>query len=225
MEKRRIPLKHSSLSGYKNSLKSNKSVFYESSLEADLIELLEWDHRIKFYEEQPICIEYFDANNKRRTYTPDFFVSFHSIQNSDEPIHIPIIYEVKYSDELINKKDELEPKFKAARAYCRREGYDFKVICEHEIRTDHLQNIKFLKRYKKMEIHMPMMDYLREQLSKFDICTPEILIASCSQVEEKRAMLVSVLWVLVANGIIKTDLTKKLTMSSIIWIENKWQRK
>lgn len=219
MGKRKIPLKHSSLSGYKNSAKSNKSVFYESSLEADLIELFEWDHRIKFYEEQPVSIEYVDDQNKKRTYTPDFFVLFHSIQNSDTPIHAPIIYEVKYSDELISKKEELEPKFKAARAYCRREGYEFKIISEREIRTDHLINIKFLKRYKKMEIHMPMMDYLREQLGKFDTCTPEMLIASCSQVDEKKAMLLSVLWVLVANGIIKTDLTKKLTMSSIIWLE------
>ncbi len=218
MAKRKIPLKHSSLSGYKNSVKSNKGVAYESSLEADFIEILEWDHTIKYYEEQPVCIEYLDENEKVRRYTPDFFVIFHTIQNSSKPIHIPIIYEVKYSDELISKKEELEPKFKAARAYCKNEGYEFKVISEREIRTDHLANIKFLRRYKKMEIHMPMMDYLKDQLSKFDTCTPEMLIASCSQVEEKRAMLLHVLWVLVANGIIHTDLTKKLTMSSIIWI-------
>lgn len=218
MATRKIPLKHTSLSGYKNSVKSGRGIAYESSLEADLIEILEWDHTVKYYEEQPVCIEYLDENKKVRKYTPDFFVVFHNIQNSEIPIHVPIIYEVKYSDELISKKEELEPKFKAARIYCKKEEYDFKIVTELEIRTDYLNNIKFLKRYKRMEIHMPMMDYLKTQLSKFETCTPEMLIASCSQIEEKKAMLLSVLWVLVANDIVQADLTKKLTMSSTIWL-------
>jgi hypothetical protein len=54
-------------------------------------------------------------------------------------------------------------------------------------------------------------------LKKLDVTTPEILIASCSQIEETKAQLLHALWVLVANSIIVTDLTKKITMKSSIW--------
>ena len=64
---------------------------------------------------------------------------------------------------------------------------------------------------------MSLMDYLQENLKKFEVTTPEILIASCSQIEETKAQLLHALWVLVANRIIVTDLTKKITMKSSIW--------
>ena len=218
MTKRKIPLKHSSLSGYKHSEKSTKKISYESSLEADFIDVLEWDSRIKFYEEQPVTIQYLNENKQLRKYTPDFLVEFHDKPNSDLPINVPIIYEVKYSDELIRKMAEFEPKFNAAKAYCKSEGFEFKVITEIEIRNEYLENIKFLKRFKRGQIHLPMKDYLKTQLSKFEITTPEILIASSSQIEEKKAMLLHALWVLIANGVISVDLTKKITMNSKIWL-------
>lgn len=215
---RKIPLRYSSLSGIKPSTKNSGKTQFESSLEADFIDLLEWDWRVKFYEEQPYKIEFLDESQKLRFYIPDFFVRFHENSDSDGLTLNPTINEVKYSKDLELHKQVLNPKFAAAKTFCLEQGFEFKIITEKEIRTPNLENVRFLKRYRKQEVHIPMMDYLKSLLEKFEVTTPEILIASTSQVEEKRAMFLSVLWVMVSNGSIMIDMTKKITMNSKIWI-------
>ena len=70
---REINLKHFSLSGQITSLKNNSIVKFESSLERDYSILLEFDSNVKNYLEQPLVIEY-SINNRKRRYTPDFFI-------------------------------------------------------------------------------------------------------------------------------------------------------
>ncbi len=218
MPVRKIPLKYTSLSGTVFSQKNSRNSAYESSLEADFIHLLEWDLKIKYYEEQPYKIEFLDSTGKLRAYIPDFLVKFHENARTNQPFLKPIIYEVKYSKDLEANKSILKPKFEAAKAFCREEGFDFKVITEREIRTPYLENIKFLKRYRHKNTDANAREYLIGLLQKFEVATPEILIAASSQIEEKRAMLLYTLWSLVSYGVVMIDTTKKITMTSKIWL-------
>jgi hypothetical protein len=219
MPVRKIPLRYSSLSGEKSSIKNNRRIQFESSLEADFIDLLEWDRNVKFYEEQPFKIEFFDENQKPRYYIPDFLVVYYDSVLNEK--NLPIIFEVKYSRDLEIQKEKLSPKFKAAKHFCKQENFFFKIITEKEIRTPFLENIKFLKKYRKTakdNYIKEVSSHLIELLEKFDVSTPEILIASVSRTDEIKAVFLYNLWILISNGVIAIDMTKKITMESKIWI-------
>jgi hypothetical protein len=214
---RKIPLRYSSLSGYKYSDKSKRVVFHESSLEADFIELMEWNKQIWGYEEQPYKIEYLDEKKKIHSYIPDFLVHYKKPFEDKGPTEI--VYEIKYAKDLILNKEVLKPKFLAANEFCKKEGFGFKVITEREIRTPYLQNVKFLKKYRKRDdVHIPMIDHLMELLKEFGVTTPNELVSATSQIEEKRAMFLYALWVMVAHSMVMIDMTKKITMTSKIWL-------
>lgn len=219
MPVRNIPLKYSSLSGEKSSAKNNRRIQFESSLEADFIDLLEWDRNVKFYEEQPYKIEFLDENKKTRYYVPDFLVVYHDSVLNEE--NWPIIFEVKYSRDLEIQKEKLSPKFKAAKRFCKQENFFFKIITEKEIRTPFLENIKFLKKYRKTaedNYIKEIASHLIKLLEEFDVSTPEIIIASISRTDEIKAVFLYNLWILISNGVIAIDMTKKITMESKIWI-------
>lgn len=212
MPVRKIPLKYSSLSGVKNFKSSSKSYSFESGLEADYIELLEFDNKVSHFEEQPYLIEYMHENRMCK-YTPDFLVHF--VENRKSPI----LVEIKYTKDLIAKKEILKPKFDAAKSFALDLGYDFKVITEKEIRTPYLNNAKFLNRYKFQEenIHNPKVDYVIKMVSTLKNTTPLELITACSKVKEQQAIYLYTLWYCIANKWISCDLEKPLNMNSNIW--------
>lgn len=217
MPVRKIPLKYSSLSGVKNFKSSERSISFESGLEADYIELLEFDNSISHYEEQPYLIEYF-YENKACTYTPDFLVHF--IQHNKKSTIKPWLVEIKYTKDLIANKEKLKPKFNAANTFASELGYDFKILTEVDIRTPLLINAKFLNRYKFKEetIHEPKVDYIIKMINDLKTTTPNELIAACSKIKEQQAIYLYTLWYCMAKNCIGCDLQKPLNMNSKIWI-------
>lgn len=73
---RKIPKTYRSLSRESPSRKLDRSTAFESSLERDLFALLEFDPNVVHYEEQPIKIEYLNAESKPRSYTPDILIVY-----------------------------------------------------------------------------------------------------------------------------------------------------
>ncbi|QIY91622.1 TnsA endonuclease N-terminal domain-containing protein [Chryseobacterium gallinarum] len=223
---REISAKSSSLSGIINIDHLKNPIQFESSLERDYIFLLEYDQNVKQYLEQPLKITYFDDNKKQRTYIPDFIVEHFD----DSPTEL---IEIKYTSTLKAKKDELEQKFKAAKEYCQRNNLIFKVADEiyiREHREIELYNYKFLHRYKnyfyninKDRTAFPILNenlvLLRTKLKELKKCTVSDLIVQSAKDSDKQAELIFLIWYMVSNNFIKTDLTKKLTLNSIICLD------
>lgn len=210
MPTRKIPLKYTSLSGSKMSKINNRSISFESKLEADYIELLEFDNDVIIYEEQPYLIEYL-YNSKEHKYTPDFLVRYKNNRN--------VLVEIKYQKDLVKKGELLKMKFEAAKEFCKELGYEFQILTEKEIRNHYLDNVKFLNRYKNdwQNIHSPKVNYLLKILSILKTSTPSEIICACSKIKEQQAVFLYVLWYCIANKWVLCELEKPLNMNSKIW--------
>lgn len=122
---------------------------YESGLERDLFLRLDFDPGVERFEAQPVRIHYEGPQGKKRHYTPDtlaFFREGGPYWGSASPEHEAALYEVKYAEELREKRDKLAPKFEAARSYASGRGWRFEVATEEEIRTPFLRNARLLRK-------------------------------------------------------------------------------
>ena len=198
-----------------SSRKNARMVASESSLERDLLVLLEFDPTVERYEEQPVCIEYVDREGDNHTYTPDVLVYYHPDLSPASP---PLLCEVKYRADLFANWKEIKPKVRAGRAYARQQGWHFKIITEREIRTPYLKNAKFLRPYRVHIIKEEEARIILDALHVVGESVPEQLLTRLHQDPFKRAELLPTLWHLVAQGRISADLNKPLTMQTRLWI-------
>lgn len=197
---------------------AGNSIECESALEKDFAELLDFNSRVGAIGAQPLTIKYKVAGESGvRRYTPDFLVKFRN-SHQKTPWQ-PILYEVKFRDELEEKKQELAYGFAAAKLLCRSRRWRFRVVTDTFIRTPFLENVKFLRgfrTYPDTGVHSAMLLAAIEQLG---VATPAELLAETFQDMQRRMEAVGVLWRLIANRSIGADLMSKLTMSSEIWHE------
>ncbi|MDQ3818146.1 MAG: Tn7 transposase TnsA N-terminal domain-containing protein, partial [Acidobacteriota bacterium] len=146
MPVRKIPLSGRSLTGRVARPGDDGSAEFESSLERDLYSLLVFDkRRYAGFEVQPVRIAFTDNQGRIRTYTPDVLIYFIAdpVTGHRPP---PVLAEVKYRNDLFEQWKKLKPKFKAARAFSREQGWQrFRILTEVEIRTPYLANVKFLR--------------------------------------------------------------------------------
>lgn len=132
--------------GYFPSLKMRRMVQFESTLERDLIYLLDFDRRVTAFEEQPLKLAY-QYEGKALSYTPDFRVEFGSGQR--------MLLECKPC-RFVNS-EENERKFSAAKAWCTRYGSQFQVVTEEQLRAGYrLQNVKLLTQHARHEVDIPL---------------------------------------------------------------------
>lgn len=189
---------------------------HESTLERDLLFLLEFDLNVATYEEQPVLVKYEDASGLTRTYTPDVLVTY---RKDVEPAKSmpPMLCEVKYRKDLFANWKFLKPKFKAARRFASERGWRFRILTEQEIRTPLLENARFLLRYQKLDMDWDKAQVLLLMIRELREATPESLLLACSADAMERARLLPMLWHLVAIGTLGCDLNRKLTMHSPVW--------
>jgi TnsA endonuclease N terminal/TnsA endonuclease C terminal len=215
MPVRKIPANRRSLTGLVASRRDGRMAASESSLERDLLVLLDFDPAVERYEEQPVRIEYRDARGRRRTYTPDVLVHFRQDIAQGQPTP-PLLYEVKYRRDLFENWREIKPKVRAGRAYARGRGWRFKIITEREIRTPYLQSVKFLRQYLRLQPGEAERRLLLDRLRELGESDPESLLLAIHREPVKRAELLPTLWHLVAAGEIHADLARPLNMRSPI---------
>lgn len=128
-------------------------VEFESHLEEDFLTLVRFDRRVAHFcrcEEQFV---WYDDDQKRRVYTPDFHIHYKASTSLQ-----PEVIEVKpdfHEDDprpvarLPRQEDarENELKWGAASRECGRRGWRFVVRRESEIRNSYLTNARFLLAY------------------------------------------------------------------------------
>jgi hypothetical protein len=210
---RRVPINVRSLTGVVNGQE------FESSLERDLLLLVHWDNNVEWYQSQPVRIDYVDAEGIARHYTPDLLVSYRTIEERGQPpkTRKPLLCEVKYREDYLGNWKTLKQKFRAARAYAKEHGYEFRVFTEREIRTDYLKNIQFLWGYRYADFHVHHYEKLREALEEMEEATPSLLLEACYSSKIFRGEALWTLWCMIARGWICCDLGKPLTMQTRIW--------
>jgi len=201
---RKIGYSNRAVTGKRSSTKSSRILQFESSLERDLITLLEYDDEVETCTPQPITIHYEDGRKQRR-YTPDIAVYFRA-----EIKRKPELIEVKYQTELDEKHVEYLLRFAAAEKYATANGYTFKVITEKEIRTDRLYNIKFLSRYVRSCIDEKRATSILTNFQNDQRISVRALAGDDPD-------LLFTTWQLVAQKLLLCDMTAKVNMDALLW--------
>lgn len=213
---RRVPISHISMTG------EVLGTEFESALERDLIMTCAFDGSVNWFQSQPLTIDYQDAEGKPHHYTPDLLIHFGTDQKTTRR---PILCEVKYREELLKNWKMYKPKFKAARAYARENGMEFRIFDEHRIRTPRLKNIQFLWRYKYAPVCSGYQEELLAKLSKLDQGVQMMqIIDELYPIKESRGDAIWAWWTLVVQGSIQCDLNQRLDKSTLFWVPE-WRKR
>jgi TnsA endonuclease N terminal len=133
------------------SIKLKRTVYCESGLELDYAFLLDADHDVNSFQEQPGKIKYY-LNGKLRTYTPDFFVPRPNKKQ---------IVEVKPESKVATEESKIL--FGIIDAICREAGCEFVVVTDAKIRVQpRLDNIKLFWKYGRTPIYPRHQIYCHE---------------------------------------------------------------
>jgi hypothetical protein len=201
-------MSHRSITGKHISRKTGTIHPFESALERDWLIVLEFDTEVEYYTTQPVTIHYLN-NEEPARYTPDVIVYY-----KDELKKKPLLCEVKYEAELIEKADYYAPKFNAAHQYARNNGYLFETVTEKQIRTVYLENIKLLSRYYHAAINEGNAEVIHETLKKASFLSINEVVGID---QEHRSQLLYAVWQLLAGKRIGCDMNNKITMETLIW--------
>lgn len=202
MPVRRIGLCYRSVSGRVPMGNGRRTVAVESTLERDFALLQRFDRDVAGLEEQPVRISYRDGAGAKRSYVPDFLVTYRQ--------GAPKLVEVKFSTDPTLLAGALESRFAAARTFAANRGWHFSVVTEIHIRTPRLGNATFL---------LPFRD--RTAIPAFRAAILMALRSGGHSVEglldmfgTDRASALPTLWGMVARFELHADLDHPLTMRS-----------
>lgn len=212
MSVRAIPKSHVSITGRHASSKSGGRADFESLLEADHLILLDFDSRVRAYDVQPVRIH---VRAKKSFYVPDALVHFHpETANTIRPSEL---IEVKPAELLKKHRADYAPKFEAARAYAEERGWIFVLKTEQDIRTPRLVNLKFLRRYRALEVAPADATLIVDRIGATGGRCSETQILDPSRIgDDERLRLLPVLWHMVVTGQLVADLDQPLTGDSAI---------
>ncbi len=206
MPVRKIPKNYRSLTGSFYSFKNKKSLLFESKLERDFYLTLEFDHEVAGYEEQPVRLSY-QRNGRTYPYTPDCIVHYKN-KNS-------CIVEVKYSDEIKEKKVFLKEKFDQIEAYLEENDFTFKLFSELDIDLVALENMHFIYNYVTIR-NQYKVDELIKVLESIESITYGNLLMMLSPDRYKRAEYIPYIWYLVLIGKLKINLSKSISHETVL---------
>jgi hypothetical protein len=176
-----------------------RSVHWEGPLERDFIFLLEIDPEVASYREQPLKIEY-AMEGKKHVYTPDFLVERKGKKQLAEVT-------------LRRKVKERDAAFRIISTVCARNGYEFVVVTEDEIRLQpRLNNVKLLWRYSRTSITPQHQIACQEYFSGSGEATLADLMASFATKGIGKQLVYGLLY----HGLLDFDLMKPITPESLV---------
>ncbi len=213
MPVRHIKKNYRSVTGHFTSLKNGRNIGYESLLERDFFLLLEFDTSVISYEEQPMSLSYRYYNRDIR-YTPDALLHYKDSKR------LPCIYEIKYSDEIKEKKVFLKQKFEQIEAYLIENDMEFKLFTELDIRTQFLENAKIIYGAISGDIsesEQYRMEQIKEVLKNDGKMSIDACMKKMSTNRYEQAIYMRYLWYSIFFGHVKIDMHSKITNNTLIW--------
>lgn len=183
------------------SLKTGKTVWWESQIERDFIYLAEFDTDVLTYREQPLRINY-TLNGKRHIFTPDFLVE----RNGERQV-----VEVKPEEEA--SKPENIALFRVLIPIVREEGYRFVVVTDRVIRKrPRLDNIKFLWRYSRVPLDPQHFIYCRELMLRRE----NVRLADAFAFFESKGATRATVYGLLYRGALEVDLMQPMSADVLV---------
>lgn len=186
---------------------------YEGPLERDFLELMDFGRTLSYVGAQPLRLRF--KEDRRRRYTPDFLCRFKPVGN--RPAFSPVLYEIKTTADLRKNWVELLPGFQRASLLCRQRGWRFRIATERFIRGPGFKQLTFLRGFLDHPDTNCIGQVLWRVMNELKVTTPSELLAASFANRDRRLEAIGILWSMVADGRIRVDLHKPLTMECRIW--------
>lgn len=209
MPVRKIKMNHFSVTGVFYSYKNDRHIEFESSLERDFFLLLEMDETVQSYEEQPMTLYYIYLNRKT-PYTPDCIIHY---IDENKP---SCIIEIKPSKVIKDKKVFLKQKFEQIEQYLYENDMDFKLFTEFDIRTQRLENCKFIYGFASVQDNSGYTDTITSIVQKANGISFSELQHLCSDDKYIQALYTPYIWHLIYKRILYIDMEQAISNNSII---------
>ncbi|WP_165826568.1 TnsA endonuclease N-terminal domain-containing protein [Chryseobacterium oncorhynchi] len=220
---REVTSKRFSLSKLIQPYQFAASIKFKSRLDRDFAYLLEYDFNVKCYLEQPLIIVYEDIQGNRNLYCPSFIVEYYDGT-------APKLIEVVKESMLSNMSLEQENKYNAVKEFCKKNGLEFCLITDVQIRIEkriELSNYKFLFQYRdfysnvnKEEKGFPEFNtdvaLVNHKMKRGSKITIKELLISITIDKKRHKELLFQIWFMVANHFFTANLKEKLTVKSLI---------
>jgi hypothetical protein len=220
MKNRKIGYTYGSLSGH-FPFRKEKSIAFESPLERDFLTLFEFNDSVCDIIEQPMTIYYTNSDGVKTQYTPDFLVYFNEPEASLLRVQRkPILVEVKPNKKLQKKFHDYKERFKIAVKYAHENDMIFKIYDESRIRNQYLENILFLKRYKRLKYDKSDEDNILAYINSVGETRIENLLEYLFASKEQKTIGLAQVWNLLANKKLLTNFNQPLNKKSIVWMNN-----
>lgn len=183
------------------SIKLGRMVYCESSVELDYAFLLDADHSVMSFQEQPGKIIYY-LNGKLHKYTPDFLVN--------RP-HKKQIVEVKPESKASTEENRVL--FEIIRTICLNAGYEFVVITDIDIREgSRLENVRAFWKYGRTPLSPQHHIYCQEFFTQNSEATLGGLVSFFAARNEGKGVVFSLLY----WGVVGIDINRPLNALSPI---------
>lgn len=183
------------------SLKNDRNIWYESTIERDFIYLLEFDWDVVRYKEQPFRLKYI-YESKTCIYVPDFFVQRRSIFQ---------VIETKPEEKA--NKEENKFRYRIIGSILGGMGYQFVVATDAKIRIQpRLENTKIFWRYSRTRIHPLQRVKCNEYLSE----AREASIQDLADALAPHGVTLQVVYALLFWGILSTDMSRPVNPDALV---------
>jgi pyruvate formate-lyase activating enzyme-like uncharacterized protein len=207
---RKIKKSYRSVTGHFPSIKNNRFLSYESTLEARFFLSLEFDDEVQDYMEQP----QFKIHHKGRfkIHSSDCYVRYIETVAKKNTI-----VEVKYVSEIQKDPEEFELKRKNVEEAVEKMDKRYMIFTDETLPETYLNNLDFLYRYKthrhrNKKQEEKIIDAIENSLSVLEI------VDSIAKDKTDYFQLSNVVFSMIANGVLRADLDKEtLSMNSLVW--------
>lgn len=222
MAVRRIPKNYLNVTGRLAHGPNSEQSDFESLLEKDYLLALQFDPSVEYFEVQPVHVP---VPGHAKPYTPDVLVRYKPGPRGGQ--FRPALVEVKPRELLARKVKEFAPKFKAAKSFARAQGWTFRILTEIDIRNQRLENIKFLREFRRRPIEREKMQAVLDHLQALSGCTTSATLVKSLEPSgdlESVAAWYPVVWRLVYDKKIEIDLDAPMAESVPLWIPRRSDR-
>lgn len=195
MPVRKIPKNHLVVTGGYSSRKNTQIDAFESLLEKDYFLLLDFDERVHSFEPQPVRVP---VPGVPRGYVPDVLVRYFPDPVSGKEPKKTLV-DVKHTDDLAKNADKYALKFESARRFAEKQGWEFKIVDQNQIRTPRLANLKFLRAYRNIT---PAAEDMDRVLGCVD-STPKShhhVLGRLGETDEDRLHWLPIIWSMLLTG-------------------------
>jgi len=217
MPVRRSKLNYQSVGGSLASVRLGRSVRFDSLLERDFFLVLDLHPTVVWFEEQPMKIPWVDAGGAKRVYVPDVLVTFREGQFLHRRVGRPLLVELKHRDDLGKNWDALRPKFRAGVRAAAQHGWKFKILTDAHTRGVALRNAEFIRKHLHSECDKVTASAIKQHILNNHNCSAEHVASALHRDGQVQRRTLDAVWVLVANGVLATNLEMPISPSSPIF--------